>query len=93
MPLVLETKIPLPNVAGRIDHLAVDLGRERLFVVTSGANLAKSHRIEFPGSVAIACSPDPIKRAAVLGPIKAEPFGWPRKARPALTSRARGSVL
>jgi len=30
--LVLESKVPLGNVRGRIDHLAVDLGRRRLFV-------------------------------------------------------------
>jgi len=27
----------------------------------------------------IACSPDPIELATVLGPIKAEPCGWPRE--------------
>jgi hypothetical protein len=27
----------------------------------------------------IACSPDPIEHATVLGPIKAEPCGWPRR--------------
>jgi hypothetical protein len=26
-----------------------------------------------------ASKPDPLKRTAVLGPIKAEPFGWPRR--------------
>jgi YVTN family beta-propeller protein len=31
-PLALEAKIPLGEVRGRIDHLAVDLGRQRLFV-------------------------------------------------------------
>src|SRR5262249_47684923 len=30
--LVLESKVPLGEVRGRIDHLAVDLGRSRLFV-------------------------------------------------------------
>jgi len=30
--LVLESKMPLGEVRGRIDHLAVDLGRNRLFV-------------------------------------------------------------
>src|ERR1700682_3163109 len=41
--------------------------------------------------MAIACSPDPIQHAAVLGPVKAKPFGWPRrKTRPALTGPARG---
>ena len=31
-PLELETRIPLGTVKGRIDHLAVDLGRRHLFV-------------------------------------------------------------
>ena len=31
-PLELETRIPLGTVKGRIDHLAVDLGRKHLFV-------------------------------------------------------------
>jgi hypothetical protein len=35
-PLVLERTIALKGVAGRIDHLAVDLGRERLFVAELG---------------------------------------------------------
>jgi len=35
-PLVLETKIPLAKVRGRIDHFAVDLGRQRLFVAELG---------------------------------------------------------
>ena len=38
LPLVLETTIPLPDVAGRIDHLAVDLARNRLFVAEVGNN-------------------------------------------------------
>src|SRR6516165_3892464 len=29
-PLQLETKIPLGDIRGRIDHMAVDLGRHRL---------------------------------------------------------------
>ena len=41
--------------------------------VTNGANLSKSHRFEFPYSVALACSPDPIKHAAVLETVKARP--------------------
>lgn len=36
VPLQLETKIPLGDVRGRIDHLAVDLKRERLFVAELG---------------------------------------------------------
>lgn len=36
--LTLESKIPLGDVAGRIDHLAVDLAHRRLFVVELGNN-------------------------------------------------------
>jgi len=32
-----------------------------------------------PVQVLAASQPQPIKRAAVLGAVKAEPFGWPRK--------------
>jgi YVTN family beta-propeller protein len=35
-PLQLEAKIPLGNVSGRIDHMAVDLKRQRLFVAELG---------------------------------------------------------
>lgn len=35
-PLVLERTIPLPGISGRIDHLAVDLRRGRLFVAELG---------------------------------------------------------
>jgi len=35
-PLVLQAKIPLGDVRGRIDHLAVDLNRQRLFVAELG---------------------------------------------------------
>ena len=34
--LVLESKVPLGNVSGRIDHLAADVGRSRLFVAELG---------------------------------------------------------
>src|SRR5438045_8910032 len=37
-PLALESEIPLGNVRGRIDHLAVDLNRKRLFVAELGNN-------------------------------------------------------
>jgi YVTN family beta-propeller protein len=37
-PLRLEAKIPLGKVRGRIDHLAIDLGRQRLFVAELGNN-------------------------------------------------------
>jgi DNA-binding beta-propeller fold protein YncE len=36
--LRLESKIPLGNVSGRIDHMAVDLARRRVFVAELGAN-------------------------------------------------------
>jgi hypothetical protein len=35
-PLQLEAKIPLGEVRGRIDHMAVDLARQRLFVAELG---------------------------------------------------------
>jgi YVTN family beta-propeller protein len=35
-PLQLEAKIPLGNVRGRIDHMALDLKRQRLFVAELG---------------------------------------------------------
>jgi YVTN family beta-propeller protein len=37
-PLVLEAKIPLGTVSGRIDHLGIDLQRRRLFVAELGNN-------------------------------------------------------
>lgn len=37
-PLVLEAKIPLGAVSGRIDHFAIDLARQRLFVAELGNN-------------------------------------------------------
>jgi DNA-binding beta-propeller fold protein YncE len=37
-PLRLMQTIPLPNVVGRIDHLAVDLKGQRLFVAALGNN-------------------------------------------------------
>jgi YVTN family beta-propeller protein len=37
-PLALDAKIPLGRVKGRIDHFAVDLGRQRLFVAELGNN-------------------------------------------------------
>jgi YVTN family beta-propeller protein len=37
-PLQLEAKIPLGNVAGRIDHMAYDVARNRLFVAELGSN-------------------------------------------------------
>src|SRR5262249_15117089 len=37
-PLILEAKIPLGQVSGRIDHLGIDLKRQRLFVPELGNN-------------------------------------------------------
>jgi DNA-binding beta-propeller fold protein YncE len=36
--LLFETKIPLGSVAGRIDHMAIDAARSRLFVAELGNN-------------------------------------------------------
>jgi hypothetical protein len=33
----------------------------------------------FPAQIPAASSPDPIQPAAVLGPVKAKPCGWPRR--------------
>src|SRR5713101_5285441 len=38
LPLQLEAKIPLGDVKGRIDHMAIDLARQRLFVAELGNN-------------------------------------------------------
>jgi hypothetical protein len=40
--LALEQTISLGMVAGRIDHLAIDLARKRLFVSELGANSSRS---------------------------------------------------
>ena len=37
-PLALEATIPLPDVGGRIDHMAVDAKRKRLIVAELGNN-------------------------------------------------------
>jgi DNA-binding beta-propeller fold protein YncE len=36
LPLKLEAKIPLGDVRGRIDHMAIDLERQRLFIAELG---------------------------------------------------------
>ena len=38
LPLQLEEEIPVPNVAGRLDHFTVDAKRKRLFVSALGNN-------------------------------------------------------
>ena len=38
----LEAKIPLGEVHGRIDHLAFDAGRDRLFVAELGNNSVRA---------------------------------------------------
>lgn len=35
-PLILDYEIPLPETRGRIDHLAIDLKRQRLLVAELG---------------------------------------------------------
>ena len=37
-PLQLEEQIPIPNVAGRLDHFSADVKRKRLFVSALGNN-------------------------------------------------------
>ncbi len=38
LPLQLEEQIPVPSVAGRIDHFSADAKRRRLFVSALGNN-------------------------------------------------------
>src|SRR5437879_12120612 len=38
LPLQLEEQIPVPNVAGRLDHFTADAKRKRLFVSALGNN-------------------------------------------------------
>jgi hypothetical protein len=47
-PLELEAKIPLGPVSGRIDHLTVDLKRQRLFVAELGNDAigVVNHRLD-----------------------------------------------
>lgn len=57
-PLALSVRIPLPGVEGRIDHLALDLDGDRLFVAALGndtvevVDLAKAKRVESLGGLA-----------------------------------------
>lgn len=57
-PLLLESRIALSGVAGRIDHLAVDLARRRLFVAELGngsldvVDLAAARQIRRIGGLA-----------------------------------------
>jgi hypothetical protein len=71
-PLTLERRIDLPHVAGRIDHMAVDIGRNRLFVAELGngsvdaielASGAVAHRISGlrePQGIAYAATADAV---------------------------------
>src|SRR6266853_4870695 len=38
LPLKLQEQIPVPNVAGRLDHFTADVKRKRLFVSALGNN-------------------------------------------------------
>ena len=51
---------------------------------------SESHKPPVPAQIPASLQPRSIKHAAVLEPVKAGPFGWPRKTRPALTGPARG---
>jgi hypothetical protein len=55
--------------------------------VSSGVITNKNHRFRIRHASTLSSRPPNL--AAVLGPIKAEPYGWPRAARPALTAPAR----
>lgn len=51
-PLVLEATIPLEHTTGRIDHMAVDLARNRLFIAELGNGTVDV--VDIPGRRAIA---------------------------------------
>ncbi len=51
-PLVLERTIALPDVAGRIDHLSIDLARKRLFVAELGNGSVDAIDVETGKAVA-----------------------------------------
>jgi hypothetical protein len=63
-------------------------------VMVRGRGVERQERFWFWRRVAkvdASPKPDPLKRAAMLVPVKAKPFGRPRKTPPALTVPARGS--
>jgi hypothetical protein len=74
-PLQLERTIPLAGVGGRIDHLAIDLARQRLIVaelgngsvdvidLASGRNLHRFAGLQMPQGVAYIPGPDLIAAA------------------------------
>lgn len=76
-PLVLERTVPLKDVSGRIDHMAIDLGRRRLIVAELGngtvdvVNLTAgilAHRIAgLREPQGVAYVPQPIDRIFVAG--------------------------
>src|ERR1700736_4707192 len=41
LPLQLEEQIPVPSVAGRLDHFTADVKRRRLFVSALGNNIVE----------------------------------------------------
>jgi DNA-binding beta-propeller fold protein YncE len=69
-PLVLEQTIPLAGVSGRIDHMAIDLGRKRLFVaelgngtvdvidLTSGSAVHRIEGLKQPQGIGYSAGPD-----------------------------------
>ncbi|MGE5539604.1 MAG: YncE family protein [Gemmatimonas sp.] len=75
-PLALDYRIPLDGVSGRIDHMAVDLGRGRLIVaelgndtldivdLKAGASVARVHGVGEPQGVAYLPEPDLIAAAS-----------------------------
>lgn len=50
-PLVLETKIPLGNIRGRLDHLTFDSKRQRLYVAELGNDSVGIVELKEPSSV------------------------------------------
>jgi NAD binding domain of 6-phosphogluconate dehydrogenase len=65
---------------GHMGHaFAVNLVEDGYQVSPPARTPSKTTSLDFAIMWQAHCGPDPIQCAAVLGPIKAEPFGWPRR--------------
>ena len=67
-PLVLEQKIPLGEVRGRIDHLGVDLPRQRLFVAKLAEATAWASWILSTANSCAGSAGSPSRRASPYDP-------------------------
>ena len=69
--LTLEAKVPLGDVSGRIDHMAIDPKRQRLFVAELGNNTVgvvdlKERKVIHDGGISQSCRARCVLRARWL---------------------------